>query len=49
MYKSVAGHHRAMLPNPQENSLQKDTFEVGIAFVTAASSSADNSVTVCVR
>ena len=35
-----------MLPNPHWDALQRDTFEVGIALLTAASSSADNGVTV---
>ena len=35
-----------MLPNPHWDALQRDTFEVGIALLTAVSSSADNGVTV---
>ena len=31
------------------NALQRDTFEVGIALLTAMSSSADKGVTVCIR
>ena len=37
-----------MLPNPQ-GTLSKDTFEVGIALLTAASSSVDDGVTVPIR
>ena len=43
--KSVDGQHAA---ESTRDAPQRDTFEVGIALLTAASSSADNGVTVCI-